>query len=307
MAKGTTKSSTDDIFANSLTQARNEIAKLLTPYLKILKLETKGPMTIEALDKVLQQLPPTDSLARELKSLEDHLRNVRRGLAAQLEEQFCIAFTDFIRKEQEQEPRPREVASSTWRIGRLAPAIHFPEVRQDRGILDVEQDPSRQRIRIRYDGEEILGWSSAANLDDIDGLVDSAYKLLETCAIPKDQLPPLFAAAYEACEEERGRSGCTDPGLVPILDFGQQVRIAMDRQVLQKKGPWATLPIREFKKYAFLYNLDRYQVLQHGQEGPPRLSLETGVQATIREGKCVLVSSQGQDLRQCCFIRKVAK
>lgn len=306
MAKSTVEREGGVTAAEELKALQKEVRTLLRPFFEFSESGSKD-LDVDALDQILKRRPNAESLARELDHFVHRLSTVRGRLAAEGEKQFEILLADFVRGERTRGVPPRDPNTSTWRIGRLTSAIYEPQARGDRGILDLEHDAKRQAVRVHYDGEKLLDWERVSRAEDLEQVVDRAYKLLESYAIPRQDMILVFAAAYHVCEERGRRSGKVDPGLVPVKEFLQEIPVELTRHVIGMKGANAKLPFQQIPHWAFLYNLDRYQVIPSWPPGTPRLALEIGNQAAVRERRCVPIcclQSQGQ--RQCCYIKKVS-
>lgn len=303
MAKQTDEGSERSL-AEEFNRLKKQTQQLLRPYLDLVKLSLKD-VNAESLEQIAKYRPNSASLAKELEALSEQFKAFKQHYLAEAQDRFRVAVAEFVRTRQSTGPQPREVGAAIWRVGRLSSAIHAPQVDADRGILDIETDVTRQCARVLYDGEKLLPWSSVTRSSDLDAIVSKAYRQLESQAIPVSEMTEVFASAYDHYLELGRKEGKVDPGLVPILEFYHQVRLELTRRALIKQGPEGKIPFSEFPRWAFLFNLDRYQVIDSWNYPSPRLSLEVGTQATIRQGRCLIVSClQSQGHRQCCFIKR---
>lgn len=304
MVKATPQGSVDPSFSEEFNRLKKETQSLLRPYLELLQVKPGDLKTAQALDPVLKRRTDCSSLARELHSVLERVQALRDRINVTAVENFKMAFASFIRAEQAGDCKPREIKPSTWRLGRLSEAIHNPVNRADRGILELEADPGRQAVRVYYDGQELVGWTAATTLEEIQGVVDGAYAKLESCLLPNSQLTRLFASAYLACARSRAGVGSIDSGLVPVKDFLCELRVEMTREEVARSGASAKLKFNEFPHWAYLYNIDRYQAIPGFPDDVVQVAFQVGTQASIREGHSVKISIHGQDHRLCTLVSR---
>lgn len=240
-----------------------------------------NPESLDQLEKRLQALPSGELLGRAVEELRRKTQAFLDRVRHYRSEAFRRIETDFIREVRAREQFVRELDSG-WRVG----------------PFEIQVRREQSRVRFLYNHEVMIDWSPVGDGVDLDALQAKAVSMLESAALPEEQLTTVFWEAYQ----QLGRAQERGSELVPILDFYREVRVALVRHELQARRPDARLSHTEFPRWAFLYNVDRYRALRSQLDGG-RVGFETGSQQESRtKGMVVNGLDPRSDTRVVCYV-----
>ena len=267
----------------------NEVIKTLKNVFKsfktIEKLKPNDADALEKLEKFLKEIPAPDILSRALHENIDMAKKTVDEIKRNRLQSFKRIEAEYIRGLTAEGKSCREKAGG-WRVG----------------CLEIKTAPELSKIKILYNGEELIKWQYVSSKDDIVALEKEALQMLDSQMIPEQELIEVFWDAYQ---QAVSRNTSTDSRLVLIKDFYKEVRISLIRRYLESKNITAKLDkYVEFPLWAFLFNLDRYRALGKNIPENKRLVLQTGSMQETSQGKGFVVNGlePNEDYKMMCYV-----
>jgi hypothetical protein len=270
-----------------LVALQRDLQLLLKPVLALAKVKKSSKAdVIDQLVRVLERFPATIDLGPAVDEIRARAQRVVTEGRRQREGTLKQVVGGLVGLRKGSGEDVREVASG-WRIGRF----------------ELEVDTSHPRVRVLYNKEALVPWSAVAAEGDLDALLTSAARKLETAELPTERLVGLFWSAFEGALNAARK--VTPTTRVPLREFYRAVRVELVRDELATAShPDARLKHAEFPTWAFLYNLDRYR--SASAEIPPdkSLVLETGSQQDHQKGMAMVLNGlkATQDYKSYCYI-----
>ncbi len=253
-------------------QTLQQDAKALSSVLIALqKLKPKDANFLEQLKRAISRLPDGSTASTVLDDLSRRATALLEQEAAQRIKDFRSHEATFVRSMQGSGVPVREFSSS-WRIG----------------AVEVELQREESRVRCAYNRDVILPWRPVSGEADLHSALGDAVTLLDTHAIPIDELVPLIERAHD--DAVRHVPASKDSGLVPILELLRSLRIERFRADLASGQPGKSLRNHELPMWALLHNLDRYRDHTAKNDVSPRVGFQTGSQQEQSQGKSVTLN-----------------
>lgn len=269
----------------AIKSLQRDAASLAKQFESIARLKASDPEVLDKLHKALAALPSGDQIAGAAAELKSRGEKKVNELRARRASEFRRHEADFIRAAKAANQTVREVGGNTWRVGRLE--------------LELQREASRARVL--YNREPISKWTPIARREDIEKLLSSGERSLESAAIPDETLSGVLWEAYEHLRRTIGRNA--PDARIPLNELFREARVALARHELRGGRPDRRLSRTELPLWAFLYNLDRYRRLLPTLSGEHRLTLETGSQQDIKKGLAMLVNGldPAEDYKSYCY------
>lgn len=282
-----TELKTDEINEKTcLRSLQNDFSKIINMFNAILRVTPGRVDSLDKIDAALKKLPEGDTLGKLIDELREKINNFINEARRERALSFKRFEADFVRTAREQK-YIREMDQG-WRVG----------------ALEIQVKRERSQIRLLYNEEVIIRWQPVGNRQDIDKAEERAMAMLNGAKLPANMLVEVFWNAYEQAEESRKKAGKAYGQLVPILDFYQEVRLALIRYQLKGKKPDKKLSYAEFPRWAFLYNLDHYRLLVSNVPEEKRLGFQTGSQGDVSSGMGVVINGLDarEDYKVVCYV-----
>jgi hypothetical protein len=241
---------------------------------------------LEKLEKAIKGINPSNTL---VSSIEENLITAKKFI----EKAKNIRSESFKRHEAEyikslhSENKPVREYSSAWRMGNLM----------------IKVRPGLSKIKILYNDQTLINWTSVNSKEDFIDLENRANAMLKDYILPENELIDVF---YDAFKEAKNHlSVKANASLVPILDFYKEFRISLIRKLLESKGSAAKIDkYQRFPLWAFLYNLDIYRSLGSKVPDNKRLGFQTGSMQETSQNKGLVVNglNPNDDYKVMCYV-----
>jgi hypothetical protein len=242
---------------------------------------------LERLEKAVKGIPP--SIDTFIIALEENRSNAKKFI----EKAKAIRSESFKRHEAEyikslnSESKPVREYSNGWRTGKLM----------------IKVRPGLSKIKILYNEQVLINWTSVNSKEDFIDLENRANDMLSAQVIPEQDIIDVFFEAFKQAKNHL--SGKANSYLVPVLDFYKEVRIALIRKLLENKGSAAKIDrYHKFPLWAFLYNLDIYRSLGSKVPDNKRLGLQTGSMQEASQNKGLVVNglNPNDEYKVMCYV-----
>ncbi len=246
---------------------------------------------LERLEKLIKAVPSSNNLAidmdREVSKAKEFIELAKTVRA----ESFKRHEAEYI-KSLHAENRPVREYSNGWRTGRLM----------------IKVRPGLSKIKILYNEQTLINWTSVKSKEDFVDLENRANLMLDSHLIPEQDIAEVFFDAFK--EAKNHLSGKGTSSLVPVFDFYREVRIALIRNLLANKGLTARIDkYHKFPIWAFLYNLDIYRSLGLKVPDNKRLGLQTGSMQEASQNKGFVVNGLNpcDEYKVMCYVIPVKR
>lgn len=273
--------------SETIKDALAQYSKTLLPLQAIAKTKPNNPDALDALEKALEQLPPSDRIGAAIEEQRRALQTLVSSIRGARVEEFRRGEAEFVRAAREAGTHCRE-QNEGWRIGPLSWQFRRSE----------------SKARVLYNHEVLIDWEPIVGAEGFARLESRAIKQLESAAMSDELLTSVFWAAYNEERTRREAQNASKPGVIPILDFYRAVRASLTWHELLGQRPDRRLKFGELCRWQFLYNLDRYRSLSRAMPADRRLSFQTGSQQQDARGQCVTVNGleADGDYKTMCFV-----
>lgn len=263
-----------------------QFKRLSAPLTEIGAVRPAAADAAERIERALRRLPPGTVIGAAIDELRGQLESAVMEQRRVYTEAFGRHEAAFIRAVQGTDIAIRE-QNDGWRIG----------------AVELEFRRGAARARALYNHEEIVRWSTVADVSDLEQIEKKARTVLERATLPDDLLVAVIWDAYARVRAARITARRPSPDVVPVLDFYRELRIALVRYDLDKR-PAAKLAHTDMPKWSFLYNLDRYRALGTAVPVDRRLGFQTGSQAESARRNCVTLNGLDatQEYKQFCHL-----
>jgi hypothetical protein len=166
------------------------------------------------------------------------------------------------------------------------------------GRLSVESDINRFAVRVQFNGEDVLGWKTMAQPEDVDQLEAETLQRIQRRSIPQTE----FSALLLSCVQEQSTKMKAEMKLVRIVDLYRHMPVQM---VLKQVASQRNVKVKaiDYPFASFLYDLDLYRESMESLPQGMRLIFHTGGQAeTTRVGVVLGSGVIDQPYKKFCFV-----
>lgn len=244
------------------------------------KLDLKKAEGLLEFEKLVKSLPSGEIIGKSL----DEWRALATAAAdknkASRKEDFGRFVTEFIRTQREAKTSVREF-NNAWRIG----------------PVEMQLRAEQACAQFTYNNEVLIKWFPVANGESLGKQYADVKKQLDEAGLPIEKIEEVFWSAHEYLKWKRAQKNEPNPHVIPAVDFYKEVRVALVRSAFDVKQP-----VKEFPKWAFLYNLDRYLSSSSQIQQSRRIGTQAGSQHEISNGKGIIINGLDalQDYKTIC-------
>lgn len=260
------------------------LQKALQPLELIAGLKESAVDALEQLQTATKKVP-ADTIAPAIAELKENATRFIAEVDRAVVEQFKRAEAQFINDARSNGRAPRQV-NDGWRVGPLEFSMKRPQA----------------QVTVRYNREPLLPARTIASAEDLQAVEADALSLLESAAMPEEELERVFWRAYRSAIAELAE-GNHEAKRVPVKDFYVWVRLHYVGEELRTGKPDREVKRTTMPRWAFLYNLDRYRKIT-GVDASRRLWLDQGAQAEIGRGMGMVTNGldSRDDYKMICYV-----
>lgn len=263
-----------------LKELQKDLNKIYKPIANYINAKPNDPERLVLAEKALKLLPDGLEYIRDkyLPAIQTQLLTIQQ--------EYKKLETVYLRSVKERGDLFRE-AGEGWRVG----------------ILMLETKPMQGVVRFCYNRESLTPWIDVTSVADIQDAEMKVLKMMKLCEVPEQKLTRMMWLAYKKAVVAHHNQ--LEGQKVYIKELQDEFNALLLRDHELSKTLKSFFKKGEVPQWVFLYNLDRYRMLNAAAiPAGERIGLQTGSQQEVSNNHGLTINGllPEEDYKTMCHV-----